>query len=272
MNATQLRLKTLAKANPAPLAAWLRQPLALRSVMPLLLCVCVGGGAYGFSIGLWRAPLQGVFVAVKMPCLIFLTLFVNGLLNGLLAALLGSGLSFRQTLMACLMSFAIFGLIVGSLSPIAIAMALDAPPPGAVEAARWYRVILLTHTAIIAFAGVVANGKLLRLLQDFAGSSAAGWRVLLAWLAGNLFVGAQLSYNLRPFFGNPELPVQFVRPDPFHGNFYEAVWTLLLGSLPTSEIALGVLRASLFAAVCAVLVFFLRKRARRSPKSTPATP
>jgi hypothetical protein len=47
---------------------------------------------------------------------------------------------------------------------------------------------------------------------------------LLAWLAGNLFLGSQLSWILRPFIGSPNLPVQFVRDHPLNGNFYEAVF------------------------------------------------
>lgn len=225
-------LKILAKGSPEKLAAWLQGQSTWATVRPLLLAIIAGCACYGFAIGLWRSSLQGLFVAIKMPCLIFLTLGVNGLINGMLGQLLGSGMSFRQTLMACMMSFAIFSLIVGSLSPIAIAVVLDAPRPGDAGTAVWYRTILLTHTAIIAFAGIVANHKLLKLLQVFSGSNGAGWRTLIAWLAGNLFVGAQLSYNLRPFFGNPDLPVQFLRPDPFDGSFYESVWRLLLASLP----------------------------------------
>lgn len=224
-------LQTLAHAEPHRLQEWLHRSAARQSSSRLALVILAGCAAYGFSIGLWRSPLQGCYVAVKMPLLVFLTVGANGMLNGMLALLLGSGLSFRQTLTACLMSFALFALIVGSLSPLAVAMVLDSPPPGTAGAGRWYSVLLLTHTAIIAFAGVVANHKLLRLLQTFAGSTAAGWRVLLAWLAGNLFVGAQLSYNLRPFFGNPKLPVQFLRDTPFEGNFYEAVWRMLAGLL-----------------------------------------
>ncbi|CAN5914791.1 hypothetical protein BH11VER1_BH11VER1_17520 [soil metagenome] len=225
-------LKTLARGEPESLTAELQKPASGHFLSPLLMAIVGGCAAYGFAIGLWRAPLQGLFVAVKMPLLIFMTLTVNGLLNGMLGLLLGSGLSFRQTIQACLMSFAIFSLIVGSLSPIAIAMVLDAPSPNAPEAAEWYRAILLTHTAIIAFAGIVANHKLLRLLQVFSGSASAGWRTLVAWLAGNLFVGAQLSYNLRPFFGNPHLPIEFLRSQPFQGSFYEAVWSLTVASLP----------------------------------------
>jgi hypothetical protein len=259
--------KSLARGEPGSLSAELQKPPGWHSLFPLVMAIVGGCAAYGFAIGLWRSPLQGVFVAVKMPLLIFTTLLVNGLLNGMLGLLLGSGLSFRQTLQACLMSFAIFGLIVGSLSPIAIAMVLDAPPPDAPEASEWYRAILLTHTAIIAFAGVVANHKLLRMIQVFSGSASAGWRTLLAWLAGNLFVGAQLSYALRPFFGNPQLPVEFLRPHPFQGNFYEAIWSLTVAALPRR---LGVTVSSwiIVIALCVSLFFVFRAIVEKGNSST----
>lgn len=202
------------------------------AMLPLVVGIVLGCGAYGFAIGLGRAPMMALFVAVKMPLLIFLTLGVNGLINGMFGTLLGSGMSFRQTMQACLMSFALFALIVGSLSPIMIGMALDRPPDGAAELKPWYRMFLLSNTAVIAFAGVIANHKLLRLIEAFSGSRATAWRTLVAWLAGNLFVGAQLSYILRPFFGNPDLSVEFLRPDPFNGTFYEAVWGMTMASLP----------------------------------------
>lgn len=224
-------LRLLARGEPVGLAEWLRQPLTRDSLLTLIITIVGGCALFGFALGLWRASLQGVFVAIKMPLLIFLTLLVNGLINGMLGQLLGSGMSFRQTVVACLMSFSIFSLIVGSFSPILIAWVLDAPPPGTAEGTDWYRIFLLGNTAVIAFAGIVANHKLLRLIQAFSGDALAGWRTLIAWLAGNLFVGAQLSYILRPFFGNPELPVEFLRPNPLEGNFYEAVWSMTIASL-----------------------------------------
>lgn len=229
------RLRLLARGEPDALASWLRQPLTRDSLLALVVTIIGGCALYGFGLGLWRAPLQGVFVAIKMPLLIFLTLLVNGMINGMLGLLLGSGMSFRQTVVACLMSFAIFSLIVGSFSPLIIMWVLDAPPPDQAGGADWYRIFLLGNTAVIAFAGIVANHKLLGLIQAFSGDPAAGWRTLIAWLAGNLFVGAQLSYILRPFFGNPDLPVQFLRPNPLEGNFYESVWGMLQASLGTTQ-------------------------------------
>ena len=87
--------------------------------------------------------------------------------------------------------------------------------------------LLLTHTVAIAFAGVVAHHRLLGYLREFASSSRAGTHTFLAWIAGNLFVGAQVSWILRPYFGSPGLEVQFLRPDPLRGNFYESVLNAL---------------------------------------------
>lgn len=39
----------------------------LRVCLVLILC---GGAVYGASLGIWRAPLQAVFVAVKFPLLL----------------------------------------------------------------------------------------------------------------------------------------------------------------------------------------------------------
>jgi hypothetical protein len=84
--------------------------------------------------------------------------------------------------------------------------------------------VLLIEVGLIAFAGILANVRLRQLLDHLSGRLAVSRRVLLAWLAGNLFLGAQISWLLRPFVGSPGLPVEFLRPNAFHGNFYEAVF------------------------------------------------
>jgi hypothetical protein len=84
--------------------------------------------------------------------------------------------------------------------------------------------MLLAHVCAIAFAGIMANRRLLALLRKISSRTATARAVLFSWLAGNLFLGAQLAWNLRPFIGSPTLAVQFFRDDPLRGNFYEAVW------------------------------------------------
>jgi hypothetical protein len=56
-------------------------------------------------------------------------------------------------------------------------------------------------------------------------------RVLLAWLAVNLFLGSQLTWIARPFIGAPQLPVVFLRDTAFQGNFYENVFHTVLNLL-----------------------------------------
>jgi hypothetical protein len=76
---------------------------------------------------------------------------------------------------------------------------------------------------LITSAGVLAHYKLLGFVRAVADSSGAGTRTFFAWLLGNLFVGAQVLWILRPFFGSPHLEIELLRPDPFGGSFYETI-------------------------------------------------
>jgi len=149
------------------------------------------------------------------------------LLNGLLGLLLGTGLGFRQSLLALLTSFALAAVILGSLAPITFFLAWNAPPPTAPGAGNAHAAYLVTHTFLIGFAGITANIHLHRLLAVKAPTPAAATATLLACLGGNGFLDAQISWILRPFFGSPNLKVEFLRADPMNGNFYQAVWNAL---------------------------------------------
>ena len=107
---------------------WLDAPTPAR-VIRVAIVAMAGMALYGFTMGFWRDPLMGAYVAVKLPLLIALTLVCNGLLNGLLGLLLGTGLGFRQSLLALLTAFALAGLILGSLAPVTLLLAWNAPPP-----------------------------------------------------------------------------------------------------------------------------------------------
>ena len=123
--------------------------------------------------GIWRAPLQSLYTAIKFPLLIFLTCAGNGVLNGMLAQILGSGLSFKQTTFAILMSFAIAAAILGGFSPITLFIWYNAPPLGSETAILGHSVMLLAHVGAIAFAGVIANRRLFGLLRKISGREPA---------------------------------------------------------------------------------------------------
>ena len=163
------------------------------------------------------------YVALKLPFIIFLTLFLNGMLNAMLSLTLGSGIGFRKSLQFLLTGFAIMSIILGALSPISFFATLNMPEPGTPGDATWHGANLLLHTSLIAYAGILAHSRLLHFVRHFADFYSAGTHTFLAWLIGNLFVGAQISWILRPYFVSPGLEVEFLRVDPFDGNFYEAV-------------------------------------------------
>jgi hypothetical protein len=178
--------------------------------------VVVGSALYGATVGWWQSPWQAVYAAVKFPFLILATVAGNALLNGMLAQVLGLPLTFRQSLLAILMSFAVATLMLAAFAPLALFLAYSAPVTD-----RAYSVVLLTHVTAIAYAGVAANIRLFRLLCALSGSRVLARRVLLAWLAGNLVVGTQVSWIICPFIGDPAKPVMFIQAHPFQRNFFE---------------------------------------------------
>jgi hypothetical protein len=222
------QMPVLLRGAAGPIAGWLTQPSA-RRVGFYVAVIMAGAGCFGATIGWWRAPTQALYTAIKLPLILLLTTLGNALWNGMLAPLLGLNLTFRQTALAILMSFAIASAILGAFSPVMFFLVWNVPPSSTAGPVDWtaYRLILVTQAAAIAFAGVAANLRLGQLLRHVSGRPAIARHVLLAWLAGNLFLGSQFAWVLRPFIGSPGLPLEFLRPDPFASNFYEALWGAL---------------------------------------------
>ena len=216
-------ISTLLRGESAIISAWSESWNARR--FALHIAIIIGGaGFYGAAMGWWRDPQQALYVAIKFPLIILLTTLGNALINGMLAPLLGLNIPFRQSFSAIVMSFTIAAVILGAFSPLIVFMAWNAPPMSAQAVSiPAYNLIKLTHVAVITFAGIMGNARLFQLLVRVGGSRAVAFRVLFAWLAGNLFLGSQLSWILRPFIGLPGLPVEFIRTGALHGNFYENV-------------------------------------------------
>ena len=223
-----VEMPALLRGDAEAVDGWLHHWSTRRALLYLVV-IFLGAGLYGAAMGVWRSPLQAVFTAVKFPLIILLTTLGNALLNGMLAPLLGLNIRFRQSLLAIFMSFTIAAAILGAFSPLLFFIVWNAPPmsPSEEVSTTAYSSIKLAQVAVIAFAGVAANLRLAQLLRRLSGSAAVTRRVLCAWLAGNLFLGTQLTWILRPFIGSPHLQVEFLRPDPFHSNFFETVFNTI---------------------------------------------
>ncbi len=223
----RFQLGPLLRGEAEVIAGWITRWTAGHTWRHVALIVA-GAGAFGAAMGVWRAPAQAGFSAVKLPLILLATAAGNALLNGLLAPLLGLNLRLREAFAAVLMSFALAAAILGAFSPLMAFLVWNLPPlnSGSSANAMAHSVMLLTLVAVIAFAGVTANLRLLQLLRRLGGEVIAP-RLLFAWLAVNLLLGSQLSWILRPFIGTPSLPVEFLRTGAFHGNFFESVFSTI---------------------------------------------
>lgn len=224
MRTSRLHAPTLAglcRGNPAEFASFLltRESLGLSAAR-----IAGFGAIYGATMGIWRGPDLALFVAIKFPLLLLLTALGTALANGLMAQALGLDLPVSRSLALVLHGYSLLALILASLSPLILF--LDANLAGPEEPGRWsaHNVLALAHIAAIGFAGTVAHWKLHHVLAYWTGRTATG--ILCVWLATNLFLGCQLSWNLRPFFGSPTIEVRFLRAQPWRGNFYESTWTM----------------------------------------------
>ncbi|MEN9676662.1 MAG: hypothetical protein RIS76_2558 [Verrucomicrobiota bacterium] len=219
-------LPELLRGKPAFLREWIEGSGGFRWRMCLAVIVA-GAGLFGAAVGWWRSEAQAVITAIKLPCILLLTALGNAVLNGLLAPLLGLNLNFRQSALAVLLSFTLAAMILGSLAPLVAFLAWNLPTvgsaPGSLRVA--HGVVLLMTVLTVAFAGGVSNLRLFQLLQSASANRAVARRILLAWLSTNLLLGTQLTWIARPFFGDPRLPVQWLRTDAFAGNFFEATAT-----------------------------------------------
>lgn len=190
------------------------------------IAIALGGGAYGAAFGFWRAPEQAVYGAVKLPLVLLSVALFTAASSAALAPLLGARLSARQAVVVALTSLAVTASILGALAPAVVVLVLAAPPCGHVGQEAAAQSLVLSHTLVIAASGTAGVLALLTLVGRLVASRATARRVVLAWLAAQLLVGAQLSWLLRPFLGNPTRPVTFLSPDALSGGFFEEILRL----------------------------------------------
>jgi hypothetical protein len=99
------------------------------------------------------------------------------------------------------MTFATASVILGALSPVALFVVWNTPPLGDATqlSSPEYGLMQLTLGVFIACAGVAGNQHVVPLLSQWTKNAAVARKVLLTWLAGNLFLGSQIVGCSRSF-------------------------------------------------------------------------
>lgn len=190
-----------------------------RSLAAIVLC----GGFYGASIGAWRAAEQAFYCALKLPLLLLSTALVCTVLNALWARRLGLDLSPGECLRAVLLAFAYASVVLAALAPVLLFFDRTLPGPWSPAAWSSHNLLGFAHVGAVAAAGTLALSRQRRWLAELCPRTPTAGGLAALWLAVHLIVGAQISWNLRPWFGSPGLEVEFLREDPFDGTFYESL-------------------------------------------------
>ncbi|MBN1315878.1 MAG: hypothetical protein JXA42_10435 [Anaerolineales bacterium] len=170
---------------------------------------------YGFVTGLSHSWLQALSTGIKMPLLFLLTLaFTLPALYFFALALLNIQFSVIQAGVVFLSGIGVTAFLLLGLSPVTLFFVLTS------SNYPFFQLLAVLFVAISGFVGlhyILKGFTWVDRDQELAGGT-VGNLLLRAWIILYGFVGAQMTWRLSPFIGNPQDPFSIIRPS--RDNFF----------------------------------------------------
>jgi hypothetical protein len=196
------------------------------SVPGFLVLILVFGMTYGGVMGTYGGLsgdrlLQVVYSAVKVPILLVATFLLSLPSFFVLNTILGLRGDFGRVVVALLATQAGLSVILASLAPITAFWYVSGSD---------YQPAILFNGLIFAIASLSAQWLLRREYRPLIARQVAHRWMLRTWIVIYVFVGIQMGWILRPFVGNPDVPVQFFREDSFTNAYVvvvEMIWSVI---------------------------------------------
>ena len=223
-------------------------------ITALLISSSIFLAIYGGIIGAFASPLQVFASAIKLPALYLTTLIICLPTLYFFNAFFGSKQSISQSLALLLTAISITAVLLFSFAPVTLFFLITI---------RNYQFFILLNVVIFALTGFIGISYLYQIMRpeseqpefvsvapaenkaesDFVVVDAdqkskkrviknvdpavkTRTNILRFWLGLYAFVGCQLAWTLRPFFGAPGQAFELFRPR--EGNFYLSVIQSLL--------------------------------------------
>lgn len=185
-------------------------PAKVRAMLLTSAC-CLG--LYGGVIGSDHSLYQAISSAVKLPTLFLVTLLVCLPTLHFFNVLYGASLSLRQNFALILTAITVTSVLLLSFAPVVLFFMITTSQ---------YQFFKLLNVAFFALTGAIGvrflgSGMAMVGEVDREGIESRR-RSLRAWVILYAFVGTQLAWTLRPFFGAPGLPFELFRD--LGGSFY----------------------------------------------------
>lgn len=179
----------------------------------LLLCSSIFFAVYGGIIGSSHSWMQALSSAVKLPALYLITLIICFPTLYFFNILFGSRKTFGQHFAMLLTAVSVISVLLFSFAPITLFFLIST---------QNYQFFKLLNVAIFAITGFIGIKFLYQGMGMLSKEDEEGQKtrmsVLRFWLILYAFVGTQLAWTLRPFFGSPNTPFELFRE--MQGNFY----------------------------------------------------
>lgn len=219
-------LRRCTRAASAALGALLRAEGAFSVGAPrvpwraLVLCVALPGFGYGVVMGLWNLrPMQALYSGLKVPLLIAGTTLLVVPSSYVLHALLGLREDFPAAARA----------VLAAQGTLAVTLLALAPVTGLAYLSTSHHVHATTFNGVVFLvASLMGQVTLTRHYRALIQRNPRHRITRAAWFVVYVFVAIQLAWVLRPFIGQRELEVRFLRADAL-GNAYVEITRRLLG-------------------------------------------
>jgi hypothetical protein len=169
---------------------------------------------YGGIIGSSHSFAQALSGAIKLPAFYLLTLIICFPTLFFFNVLFGSRSSFQQHFVVLMTAISVISVLLFSFAPVTLFFLITAP-----QAYQFFKILNVIIFGITGAFGVkfLYEGIQLLSLQDEVGKKTRT-TILRSWLLLYAFVGMQLGWFLRPFFGAPDTKFELFRA--VQGNFY----------------------------------------------------
>lgn len=200
---------------------------------------------YGVVLGASNGLLQAAASALKLPVLFILTLVICLPTLYLFNLVFGARLTVRQALATVLAAITVTAMLTLAFAPISIFFLISAPD---YNFFKLLNVGIMTLTGFVGLSFLVDGMRHVNIVESAAAAPVSAqppttpadvaavqpaWgaatpqrepvnmTLLYVWIVLYGFVGTQLAWTLRPFFGDPGLPFELFRQ--IEGNFYTNV-------------------------------------------------
>nr|WP_290226054.1 hypothetical protein [Trichocoleus desertorum] len=187
-----------------------------QKIIALLVASSILFTIYGAIIGSFTGGLQILASAIKLPALYLITLVICLPTLYFFNILFGSTRSFAQHFALLLSSVSLISLLLCSFAPITLFFRLSVLD---------YQFFKLLNVVIFAITGLIGVNAFYQAMRPTELESRADDRtrqkILQLWLVLYGFVGSQMGWILRPFFGAPNKEFELFRN--LESNIYSHV-------------------------------------------------